>query len=64
MKKIEENRNYALDVIRALAITLVLTIHAFSFKASEGAKCASRRNFMPCKNGCSSLFIVNWIFKL
>ena len=33
----EENRNYALDVIRALAITLVLTIHAFSFKASEGA---------------------------
>ena len=37
MKKIEENRNYALDVIRALAITLVLTIHAFSFKASEGA---------------------------
>ena len=37
MEKIEENRNYALDVIRALAITLVLTIHAFSFKASEGA---------------------------
>lgn len=39
MKKIEENRNYALDVIRALAITLVLTIHAFSFKASEGQVC-------------------------
>lgn len=37
MEKIEKNRNYALDVIRALAITLVLTIHAFSFKASEGA---------------------------
>ena len=37
MEKNDVKRNYALDVIRALAITLVLTIHAFSFKASEGA---------------------------
>lgn len=30
-------RNYALDVIRTLAITLVLVIHTFSFDASRGA---------------------------
>lgn len=64
MEKIEENRNYALDVIRALAITLVLTIHAFSFKASEGASVLQEGILCLAKNGCSSIFIVNWIFKL
>lgn len=39
MEKVNQinNRNFALDVIRTLAILLVITIHTFSFDVSKGA---------------------------
>ena len=37
METQKNKRNFALDVIRALAITLVITIHTFGFDANKGA---------------------------
>lgn len=57
METKNNKRNFALDVIRALAITLVITIHTFSFDVNKGA-CLMQESILCLAKMAVPLFVL------